>query len=402
MGVPFTVLQPLIFQVDSLPSRQASGFGPTVERPDGTYALRFAGMDEVRGLEQFYRMNRAANFDEWRDAMRMQAIPSLNFVYADREGNIGAFYNARFPKRAAGFDWRGDLPGNTERTRWTEYHAFDDAPHTVNPGAGFVVSCNHSPFFVTDAADTPDPAAFPEELGIETRMTNRGLRALELLGQDPSIGMDELRAYKHDKRYAREGPVAALIDRIVEADLGGDADLARGQQILRDWDYTAEAHDRGTALAVLSATPTLMARFQREPEPDLIAGFRDAVETLLRHHGRLDPEWGEVNRFRRGSIDEPAGGGPDTLRAIESYILEEDGTYTARKGDSFVMFVRWDPSGEVSSESIHQFGSATLDSASPHYADQVRLFLRESTKPVQLDEAALRADLEREYRPGQG
>ena len=38
----------------------------------------------------------------------------------------------------------------------------------------------------------------------------------------------------------------------------------------------------------------------------------------------------------------------------------------AKAGDTFIMFVTWDKAGKLFSESIHQFGSATLDAHSPH------------------------------------
>jgi penicillin amidase/acyl-homoserine-lactone acylase len=129
--------------------------------------------------------------------------------------------------------------------------------------------------------------------------------------------------------------------------------------------------------------------------------YRAALGTLLRHHGRLGVPWGEVNRFRRGALDLPANGGPDVLRALEDFELERDGTYAVNSGDSLVMFVEWDREGRQTIETIHQFGSATLDERSPHYADQAPLFLAEQTKPVPPDEAALRTQLERDYRPGE-
>jgi penicillin amidase/acyl-homoserine-lactone acylase len=73
-----------------------------------------------------------------------------------------------------------------------------------------------------------------------------------------------------------------------------------------------------------------------------------------------------------------------------------------RQGDSFVMLVTWDSEGNVHSRSIHQYGSATLDETSAHYADQAPLFARRQLKPVWLDEAEIRDHLEREYRPGEG
>ncbi len=48
----------------------------------------------------------------------------------------------------------------------------------------------------------------------------------------------------------------------------------------------------------------------------------------------------------------------------------EDGVLLANTGDSYVLLVSWGPDGTVSSYSIHQYGSATLDEASVHFNDQ--------------------------------
>jgi len=378
-----------------------SAHGPVIRQPHGTYALRFAGMGELRHLEQYRRMNRARTFTEWQDALRMQAIPSVNFVYADRTGNIGYFYNARFPRRLPGLDWLRVLPGDRSDLIWQETLPADAAPRVVNPRSGYVVNANHTPFRSTDPADAPDPARFAPELGIETRMTNRGLRELELFGADDSITREEFRAYKFDKRYAEGSEAKRIVAEILAADVAGDAELLAGQALLRKWRGSAEADDPAAALAILSATPVVVAALQGKTPPSVQGSYRAAVRTLLRHHGRLDVPWGEVNRFRRGALDLPASGAPDVLRAIEDFALEPDGTYTARSGDSLVMFVEWDAEGRQRVETIHQFGSATLDAHSPHYADQVELFLAEKTKTVPMDEAELRKQLERDYRPGE-
>ena len=159
-----------------------SVYGPVLRLRHGTFAIRWAGIGDVRQVEQWYRMNRAANFDEWQDAMRMQAIASFNAGYADRSGRIAYFYNARIPVRAPGYDWSGIVRGDTSETLWTEYLPFGAMPRVVDPPSGFIQNCNSSPFETTIGAGNPDPDAFPASAGIETRMTNRSLRALELLG----------------------------------------------------------------------------------------------------------------------------------------------------------------------------------------------------------------------------
>ena len=114
--------------------------------------------------------------------------------------------------------------------------------------------------------------------------------------------------------------------------------------------------------------------------------------------GRLDPEWGQLNHIRRGAVDLPIDGGADTYRSVWG-MPQKDGTLTAVAGDTFIMFVSWDRNGVLRSDSIHQFGSATLDASSPHYADQTPLFVAMKTKPVLFTEAQLAGHVRRDYRP---
>src|SRR5262249_26245654 len=154
---------------------------PVVRSSRGAFAIRLAGYGEVRHIEQWYRMNKATRFEEWLDAMRMGALPMFNVGYADLAGPIFYVYNARPPLRAEGNDRTGAVPGNTSRTLWTDYLPFDRLPQVRDPPAGFVQNCNSTPFRTTTGEGNPDPAAYARSFGIERTMTNRALRALELL-----------------------------------------------------------------------------------------------------------------------------------------------------------------------------------------------------------------------------
>jgi len=125
-----------------------------------------------------------------------------------------------------------------------------------------------------------------------------------------------------------------------------------------------------------------------------------AIAALKTHFGRIDPEWGQVNRMRRGTLDLPIDGGPDTYRAVYG-VAQKDGTLTASAGDTYIMFVTWDKAGTLSSESIHQFGSATLDAQSAHYGDQTPLFVAMKAKPVLFTQSQLQGNVEADYHPGE-
>ncbi len=371
--------------------------GPVVRTEHGTYAVRYAGMGEIRQLEQLYRMNRATSFAEWQDAMRMLANPSVNYVYADREGNIAYFYNAAFPKRAPGWDWRAYLPGDRSDLIWHERLPWDALPRVVNPVSGFVVSANHTPFHATLGDDNPRESDFAPELGIESTLTNRARRALELFGGDASISADEFRAYKFDKRYSQDSDARRIVDEVLAADFSAEPRLAEAQRVLAAWQLGTEADDTSAALGVMTALPIGVAKQKGVPPPSPLDAFRTAVDVLLRDHGRLDPPWSEVNRIRRGDLELGVGGGPDVLRAVEDFELDADGRFRGQSGDTLVMFVAWLADGSQRIETIHQFGSATLDARSPHYADQLPLFVAERTKEVALDGAAPGPE---SYRPG--
>lgn len=377
-----------------------SEHGPVIRQEHGTYAVRYAGMGEVGNLDQRLAMNKAGSLEEWLAAMAMQALPSINYIYADADGNIALLYNGQMPKRVEGFDWQEYLPGDRSDLIWKEYLPFEHVPLLLNPKAGFITEANSTPYRATAPEDDLKPEDFSATLGIETQMTNRAFRALELLGSDASITAEEFRAYKYDHTYSAESELASLIADVLAVDAGSDEDLKQAQNILRDWDLRTDYESRGAALGVLMGEPVVRARLGGKEPPAPLDSLQEAIAHLKEHFGRLDPMWGEVNRIVRGGVDMPIQGGPDILRAVYGRKSDEDGRLGAEGGDTYIMFVEWDKDGNVSSESIHQFGSATLDDASPHFADQVPLFAEEKTTPILLDWEAFEPTIAESYRPG--
>jgi penicillin amidase/acyl-homoserine-lactone acylase len=371
--------------------------GPVLSRKDGTYAVRWAGMGEAGQLEQTYRMNLASNLGEWLQAMARGGIAMFNTVYADREGNVYYVYNARLPLRSPGYDWAGVVPGDVSTTLWRDYLPFSELPQVLNPTSGFLQNCNSTPYRTTDGAGNPRPEEFDPNLGIETHMTNRALRALEVYGADASISAEEFEAYKYDMAWSRESEVARWLREIASAPPPEDAAAREAQAQLARFDLGAEPENPGTALAVLALSPLFEAQRDGRPVPSPLSALADAARVLRRHHKRLDPPWRDVNRLRRGEVDLGLGGGPDVLHAVYGRG-PVDGRLVGQAGDSYVLLVELGPDG-VRSKSIHPYGSATDDPRSPHYADQAPLFAARRLKPVWLDESEIRANLEREYRP---
>lgn len=374
--------------------------GPAVRRPDGgTYALRYAGMGNVGQVEQWYRMNKATNFEAWRGAMAERAIPMFNTVYADATGHVYYVYNGRLPQRASGFDWRGYLPGDTSTTLWRETLPFDALPQVLDPPSGFVQSCNNTPWSSTVGEGNPRAEDFAPEFGIEHRLTNRALRALALLGGDGEITSEEFEAYKYDTAYSPRSWMAQLRDRAVSLPASEAPLFEEARRVLQAWNLETDLENRRTALGVMSFGAWFEMDLESISDQDLEAAVSRAAGILMEHHGALEVPWGEVNRLRRGSVDLAVAGGPDVLHAVYGE-LDGEGRLRGVAGDSYILMVEWDAEGQVRSQSLHQYGSATVDEASPHFADQAPLFVRRELRPVWMDEAEIRANLQREVRPG--
>ena len=379
----------------------ASEHGPVLRTDHGTYAIRYAGMGELRQVEQWYRMNQATSFDEWRDAMAMKAFASFNFAYADKDGNIMFLHNSLTPRRDPRYDWSQYIPGDDSSLIWKETLGFSQMPQVINPASGFVHSANQTPFNVTSEADNPKPEDFAPGHGFQMDMTNRAQRGLELFAELGPISEAEFSTIKHDKYYSPNTPYVSYLQQIATTEFS-DPGLVQAQDLLASWDLGTDLDNNAAALGtcVLLAAERDAERAQHSAgqTTELLGG---CVDKLMLAKGRIDPPWGEVNRHVRGELNLPVAGGPDILRAIYGRGLEDNGYLTNVAGDGLYYLVSWAADGAQKVEGVHQFGSATLNESSPHYADQAQDYAKEVLHDPLFREADLQANLAREYAPGE-
>ena len=102
----------------------------------------------------------------------------------------------------------------------------------------------------------------------------------------------------------------------------------------------------------------------------------------------------------RGGKSLSLGGGPDIMHSIYG-DLKSNGELEAFAGDSYILFATWDKDGNVSSKSVHQYGTATTKKKSPHYSDQSILFANRKLKDVWFEKSDILNNLESKYRPGE-
>lgn len=397
-----------LFGPFSLPIKETvrrSIHGPVFETDRGYFAIAYAGDQNVKAVEQWFRMNKATSFEEWQTAMSLQGIPSFNFVYGDKDGNIAYFYNSIIPKRSPDWDWSKIAPGDRSDLLWLGSYPFATGPTVINPSSAYVINSNHTPFESTGAPDKPKREAYPLHYGISDLPTNRGLRAQALYGGDEAISGEEFVRYKMDTRYdPASGIMTHLRALAANPAIAGNPSYAQALALFEGWDghVTLESRVAGLAIRATQLSRGVEMRGEGEIEvPDHEQALAQAMAEYIEGYGRIDPEWREVNRLRRDSIDLPLTGAPDVLRAIYSIDNPKDGPLSAIAGDSYILYSDWNEEGVQTVQTIHQYGSATQDKKSVHFADQAEIFANESFKTPPLAFDDLIAEATRDYRPGQ-
>ena len=272
--------------------------GPVMKTDHGTYAIRYAGMDEIRQVEQWLAMSAATSFEEWRDAIALQHIASFNFVYANADGDIHFIHNAMMPRRAKGWQWDQYLPGDRSDLIWNDYLSIDELPSVTNPPSGYVHSANQSPFQISSEGSNPVLAEYPKESGWPTRMTNRAVRGLELLDADSAISFADFSAIKHDNAYSPRYRGHAYLAAIAELE-ANDEQEAEALSLIRDWDLHTDKTNRHAALGVCILLEEWQAERTGEPLPDARDTLQHCMESVRDVSGRLDPEWGTVQQHGR-------------------------------------------------------------------------------------------------------
>ncbi len=123
-------------------------------------AMRWAQVDFPKAFRGYWLVNRAKSVKDIEEAAGF-AKSGQNWVYADKNGDIGFYFLGGIPKRR---NFTGELPvpGWEGKYEWDGYVPNDEQPHLRNPKQGFIVNANNKiepegyPHIITKYYATPD------------------------------------------------------------------------------------------------------------------------------------------------------------------------------------------------------------------------------------------------------
>jgi acyl-homoserine-lactone acylase len=389
--------------------------GPVVYDENGlTIAMRVAGLDRPRMLEQWFKMGEARTLDEFRAALRIMAVPMWHANYADDRGHIMFVFDGLVPKRRQhDFTyWSGIVPGDSSETLWTDYLTFDELPKSIDPPSGFHQNANEPPWLMTlPRVDRTTYPAYVAPSG-DALPQMRTLRSLRLITEDRKMTLEQLIAKKHSTRME-------LADKVLP-DLLKAAAGREAATVLAKWDRQTDVDSRGAVLFQMfvdryfSAANGGMANKLRVPyDParplDSAYGLADptaaaaalsaAADECRKRYGTLDVKWGDVFRFASGSADLPGNGGPGgsgLFRTI-AFTRREGNKYYAASGETIVCAIEFARTQRA--QCLLGYGNATQP-GSPHVQDQLPLMVQKKLLPVRRDKKEVEGNLELRERLG--
>lgn len=131
-----------------------SDLHPALKNTSTATSMQWIGRIISDEMLASYKINKAANWNQFVDGLQYFSVPPQNYVYADTMGNIGYYCTGRIPIRNSG-NGLIPQPGWDNRFDWRGYIPFQALPHLFNPPQDYIVTANNKiiddryPFFIS-------------------------------------------------------------------------------------------------------------------------------------------------------------------------------------------------------------------------------------------------------------
>ena len=253
----------------------------------------------------------------------------------------------------------------------------------------------------TDSAYNLSPNLFDTNDGYELFNNNRSKRVTELMYGTGKIDYEQFKRIKFDRQYPATLQFGISIDSMLHLDAGAYPSIKEVILNLQQWDHLATPDSKGAAVLLL-VYQYLAKKLAGKPGRPVT--INESIETyqyvhdyMVQYFKTTNLVLGDIQKAVRGEDARPAGGLPDVLAAAYTQPYK-NGLLKVTTGDAYICFVRYPKNGLPIIESVNTFGSSNHPD-SPHYKDQLQLFLQQKTKHISLDKTEVLQHAEKIYHP---
>jgi len=226
-------------------------------------AMRWTALDGVPSIAgPILGINVASDFEEFRDAALLFAVPSQNLLYADTKGNIGYQMPGNIPIRSKG-DGTLPVPGWTGEYEWKGFIPYEELPFVFNPPSGYIVTANNA---VIDDS-------YPYRITEDWSYGYRARRIVDLVTSNFGIGTEGHAMIQFDSYDLNASRIIPHLDAALRtADIDLDDVEREALDQLLDWDLQNFAQSIGAAVWNTTWRNVLDLTFNDELPEDIAPG----------------------------------------------------------------------------------------------------------------------------------
>jgi penicillin amidase len=199
-------------------------------------SMRWLGDEFSDEMDSFLKINKAKNWSEFKSAIEKFNIPGQNFVYADKDGNIGYVFGGAIPIRPNNattfvFD------GSTSKNDWKGFVPRNELPFLFNPSTNYIATANNK--VIKD---------FKYHITNLWEPSSRIERITELLEFKSKHSAEDYMKYQEDilSSYAKQ-IVPYIIFAFQDAEVK-DKNLSQSLQLLREWNFEMDKYQQAPAI----------------------------------------------------------------------------------------------------------------------------------------------------------
>jgi penicillin G amidase len=200
-------------------------FFPVKEKAPAVLSMRWTGREISNELQSFYSINNCKNWSEFKGILKNFCSPGQNFIYADKEGNIGYICGAKIPIRPV-VNPTFVYDGSSGSSDWKGFVPYEEMPYLYNPPENYIASANNKtvrdfPYYISNLWEPP----------------SRIERITTLLNSKPVHSVNDFMKYQMDLKspYAQE--ITQYVLSAFESIKVKDKNLKIAIDLLSKWDY---------------------------------------------------------------------------------------------------------------------------------------------------------------------
>ncbi len=209
---------------------------PDSTRGTAEISMKWTALDISDEVYAMHSVNIAKNWQEFREALRHFTGPGQNFVYADKDDNIGYVCAVKLPARTTNsptliFD------GTSSANDWKGFVDYDKMPRLYNPASNYIASANNKTV-----------ESFPYHISNIWEPPSRIDRIIELLNAKEKHSVSDFKKYQMDfySHYARS-ITPYILNAFKDAKVN-DPNLKLSLDLIGKWDFVMGKYDQAPTI----------------------------------------------------------------------------------------------------------------------------------------------------------